>query len=246
MAAAGSYTAQFTVASSGPGGTFHLEANGANVTGAMTIPDTGGWQNWQRVSRTVTLAAGTQPLRLVFDTTSGSGAVGNVDAIQLTSATVTAPPPTAAFGGTTTQLPGRVEAENFDTGGDGAAYHDTTAGNTGGAYRSTDVDIESCIEGGYNVGWIAGGEWLTYTVNIATAGTYSVQLRVASPAGAALHVGFNASSNVSASVAVPATGGWQAWTTVTVPVRLAAGVQQLRLQFDTAGLNVNFIDVLAQ
>ena len=246
VAAAGSYTAQFTVASSGPGGTFHLEANGANVTGAMTIPDTGGWQNWQRISRTVTLAAGTQPLRLVFDTTDGSGAVGNVDAIQLTSATVTAPPPTAAFGGTTTQLPGRVEAENFDTGGEGAAYHDTTAGNTGGAYRSTDVDIESCIEGGYNVGWIAGGEWLTYTVNIATAGTYSVQLRVASPGGAALHVGFNASSNVSASVAVPATGGWQAWTTVTVPVRLAAGVQQLRLQFDTAGLNVNFIDVLAQ
>ena len=106
------------------------------------------------------------------------------------------------------------------------------------------MDIESCIEGGYNVGWIAGGEWLTYTVNVATAGTYNVQLRVASPAGAALHVGFNAASSVSASVAVPATGGWQAWTTVTVPVTLAAGVQQLRLQFDTAGLNVNFIDVL--
>ena len=244
VAAAGSYTVQFTVASSGPGGTFHLEANGTDLTGAMTIPNTGGWQNWQAIAKTITLAAGPQSMRLVFDSAVGSAAVGNVDAIQITSATVTAPQPTAAFGGTTTQLPGRVEAENFDTGGDGAAYHDTTAGNTGGAYRSTDVDIESCAEGGYNVGWIAAGEWLTYTVNVATAGTYSVQLRVASPTGAALHVGFNASSNVSASVAVPATGAWQAWTTVTVPVTLAAGVQQLRLQFDTAGLNVNFIDVL--
>ena len=244
VAAAGSYTAQFIVASFGPGGTFHLEANGTDVTGAMIIPDTGGWQNWRPISKTVTLAAGPQSMRLVFDSAVGSGAVGNVDAIQLTSTAL--PPPPTAFGGSAARLPGRVEAENFDTGGDGTAYHDTTSGNSGGAYRSTDVDIESCAEGGYNVGWIAAGEWLNYTVNVSTAGNYVVQLRVASPSGAALHVGVNAPSTISASVAVPATGAWQTWTTVAVPVTLAAGVQQLRLQFDTAGLNVNFIDVLAQ
>ena len=248
VASAGTYTAQFVVASSGPGGTFHLEANGIDVTGALTIPNTGGWQNWQTIAKTVTLAAGLQSMRLVFDSAVGSAAVGNIDAFQLTSAPATAPPapPSAAFGGSAANLPGRVEAEHFDTGGEGSAYHDVTSGNTGGAYRSTDVDIESCAEGGYNVGWIAAGEWLTYTVNVPAAGSYRVQLRVASPSGAALHVGFNGSSNVSASVAVPATGAWQAWTTVTVPVVLAAGVQQLRLQFDTAGLNVNYIDVLQQ
>ena len=245
VAAAGSYTAQFIVASSGPGGTFHLEAKGTDVTGAMTIPNTGGWQNWQPISRTVTLAAGVQPMRLVFDTAVGSGAVGNIDAFQLTTVAVASPPATTPFGGSAARLPGRVEAENFDTGDDGAAYHDTTSGNTGGAYRATDVDIQSCAEGGYNVGWITAGEWLNYTVNVAAAGNYSLQLRVASPAGAAMRVGFNASATVSANVTIPATGAWQTWTTVIVPVTLAAGVQQLRLQFDSPGLNVNFIDVLA-
>lgn len=248
VAAAGSYTAQFLVASSGSGGTFHLEANGTNVTGAMTIPNTGGWQNWQSISRTISLAAGAQPLRLVFDTAVGSAAVGNVDAIVVTAQPVPSPAPTPAtgpFGGTAVKLPGRVEAENFDTGAEGAAYHDTTIGNIGGGYRATDVDLQACAEGGYNVGWIAAGEWLNYTVNVATAGNYTVQLRVASPSGAAMHVAFNGASTASASVTVPATGGWQSWTTVAVPVTLAAGAQQLRLQFDTAGLNVNFLDVLA-
>ena len=245
VASSGSYTAQFIVASSGPGGTFHLEANGANVTGPMTIPNTGGWQNWQSIAKTVTLAAGPQRMRLVFDTAVGSSAVGNVDAMLITAQSAPPPTGTGAFGGSPAQLPGRVEAENFDTGAEGVAYHDATVGNEGGAYRSTNVDLEACAEGGYDVGWIAAGEWLTYTVNVTTAGNYVLQLRVASPSGASMHVAFAAAATVSASVAVPATGGWQTWATVAVPVTLAAGTQQLQLKFDTAGLNVNFIDVVA-
>ena len=208
----------------------------------MTIPNTGGWQNWQSISTTVQLAAGQQSVRLVFDTAGTSGAVGNVDAFQFTAASAPPAPPSAAFGGSPAKLPGRVEAENFDTGGEGAAYHDVTPGNDGAAYRSTGVDVQACAEGGYNVGWIAAGEWLTYSVSVATSGDYLVQLRVASPSGASLRVGFNAAT---AGINVPATGGWQAWTTVSVPVRLTAGVQQLRLDFDTSGVNVNYVDVVA-
>src|SRR5437899_691843 len=93
-------------------------------------------------------------------------------------------------------VPGTIEAENFDAGGEGVAYHDTTAGNSGGQYRSTDVDIESSSEGGYDVGWTAPGEWLNYTVNVASAGSYTATLRVASPGGGAMHVGFNTASNM--------------------------------------------------
>jgi hypothetical protein len=32
----------------------------------------------------------------------------------------------------------------------------------GGAYRSTDVDIEASSTGGYDVGWVAASEWLQY------------------------------------------------------------------------------------
>ena len=113
------------------------------------------------------------------------------------------------FSGTPVSLPGTVQAENFDNGGEGVAYHDTSAGNSGGQYRSTDVDIETSSEGGFDIGWTTPGEWLNYTVNVTSAGNRTVQLRVASPGGATMHVGFNTASNVWKTVSIPATGGWQ-------------------------------------
>ena len=78
--------ASFRVAASGLGGTFHLEMNGVNVTGPLTVPDTGGWQNWQTVSATIPLVAEPQIARLVMDT-NGSAAVGNFDYVQFVAVT---------------------------------------------------------------------------------------------------------------------------------------------------------------
>ena len=83
VASAGSYTAQVRVASAGQGGLFHIEMNGTNVSGPMTVPDTGGWQTWQTVSATLQLNAGAQMARLVIDSGGSSGA-GNFDRIQFT------------------------------------------------------------------------------------------------------------------------------------------------------------------
>ncbi len=155
-------------------------------------------------------------------------------------------PPIASltpYSGAPIALPGTIAAERFDNGGEGLAYHDTSAGNAGGQFRTTGVDIETASDGGYDVGWTAAGEWLNYTVSVPTAGTYTVQLRVASPSGASLHLGFNTASNVWKTVTVPATGGWQNWTTVTVPVTLGAGVQQMTLLFDTGGMNFHLATV---
>ncbi len=65
----------------------------------------------------------------------------------------------------THDVPGLVQAKDFDVGGEGVAYHDTEPANLGGAYRPTEgVDIETT--GLFtDVGWIRSGEWLTYTVN---------------------------------------------------------------------------------
>lgn len=149
------------------------------------------------------------------------------------------------FRGSPAPIPGIIQAEDFDNGGSGVAYGDATSGNNGGAYRSTNVDIEPASSGGFDVGWIAGGEWMNYTVNVTSSGSYTVNLRVASPGGGALHVGFNGSSPVWRSVSVPATGGWQNWRFVSLPVTLAAGSQQLTLVFDTNGFNVDSIEVTA-
>jgi endonuclease/exonuclease/phosphatase family metal-dependent hydrolase len=147
------------------------------------------------------------------------------------------------YSGTPAPIPGKISAANFDNGGEGVAYHDTTSGNSGGAYRSTNVDLQGSSEGGYNIGWIADGEWVNYTVNVGASGSYVAQLRVASPGGGGwLHLGFNG-SNVWTVVNVPATGAWQSWTTVNVPVTLTAGKQVMTLLFDRAGFNLSYINV---
>src|SRR3954468_480105 len=72
----------------------------------------------------------------------------------------------------------KIEAENFDFGGEGAAYHDTTGGNSGGALRLTEnVDIAPTTDtsGGFAVVDTAPGEWMAYTVNVPTAGQYFVE-----------------------------------------------------------------------
>ena len=240
VASAGTYTVNLRVASPS-GASMHVGFNTAsNVWQVVSVPNTGGWQNWTTVSFTATLGTGTQQMTILFDTggmnlrnvtvsSSGGGGGGGL----------------SPYLGTPVALPGTVQAANFDNGGEGVAYHDTTPGNTAGAYRATGVDIEPASDGGYDVGWITAGEWLNYTVNVGSSGAYIAQLRVASPGGAAMHVGFNTASNVWSQVSIPATGGWQNWTTVNVPVTLGSGQQQITLLFDTAGLNIESINVRA-
>lgn len=61
-------------------------------------------------------------------------------------------------------LPGRFQAEDYKVGGEGVGYHDTTVGNSGGAYRTDNVDIQTCTDGTscYNINYIRSGEWLAY------------------------------------------------------------------------------------
>jgi hypothetical protein len=178
-------------------------------------------------------SAGTLALSAVA--TDNAGATGRSATVNVTvgAAQTTATP----YGGTAAAVPGTIQAENFDEGGSGVAYSDTSAGNSGGKYRSTDVDIEvtSDTGGGYNVGWVSAGEWLQYTVNVARAGTYTLEARVASAgAGGLFHVEVNG-VNVSGSMTVTNTGSWQTWQTVTKTVTLSAGTQRLRLSFDSVG-----------
>jgi len=89
---------------------------------------------------------------------------------------------------------------------------------------------------GYLVGWTVGGEWLKYTVNVTTAGTYSLDVRLASSGvGGTFHVEVNG-VNKTGPLAVPDTGGWQVWKTITkTGVTLAAGPQVIRVVMDSNG-----------
>ncbi len=154
----------------------------------------------------------------------------------------------APFLGSPFVLPTLIEAEDFDVGGEGVAYHDTDAGNNGNQYRlAEDVDIQTCTDdgGGYNLGWIIAGEWLEYSVSVPVSGEYPIEVRVASlNAGGTFHIEFDGVDKTG-DVTVPPTGGWQTWTTVATTATLSAGTHLMRFVNTEDGFNVNSFDVLA-
>jgi beta-glucanase (GH16 family) len=150
-----------------------------------------------------------------------------------------------AYRGAPLRLPARIEAEDYDVGGAGVAYHDLEAGNNGGQYRTGEgVDIESCSDagGGYNLGWLNAGEWLEYTVDVPWAGQYIINARVASlSSGGAFRV--KAGGGETGDIVAPVTGGWQSWTTVSTTATLAAGAQIIRFVAASGGFNLNYLEV---
>ena len=235
------YQLDLRVANMGTGASLHVEVDGVDRTGPIAIPDTGGWQTWQTITKTgVPLTAGTRVLRVVLDTVSSAGGAGNLNWFQLsTSATPPPPPPdpgNTPFGGTAATIPGVVEFENFDNGGQSVAYSDTTSGNSGGVYRSTDVDLEATTDagGGYDVMKTRAGEWLKYTVNVTASGTYPLVVRVANMGtGARFHVEVDGIDKTG-PVAMPDTGGWQIWQSISAgSLTLTAGDHVIRFVLDT-------------
>ncbi len=68
---AGSYTLSFRVASYFSGAQFQLRKEDGTVLTTVTVPNTGGFQNWQTVTAVATLPAGLQTLRII--TTAANG-----------------------------------------------------------------------------------------------------------------------------------------------------------------------------
>jgi hypothetical protein len=143
----------------------------------------------------------------------------------------------------------RIQAENYDTGGEGVAYHDADSSNNGGQYRSDGVDIEGTSDtgGGYNVGWIAVDEWLEYTTDV-TGGTYDVEARVASNVSDPGDLRIKLDGVTLCTFPVAGTGGWQNWTTLTCAGETLSGGSDriLRLEMVNGGsFNVNWIEFAA-
>ena len=229
------YAFEIRVASQGAGGTFHIEIDGVDRTGPLRIPDTGAWQTWVTLRPpNITLNAGRRIMRLLIDAGGASGDAGNINFIRVSRAAVA--PVATPYAGTPAPIPGPIEAEHFDNGGSGIAFRDLTSQNYGGVFRNTGVDIETTV-GGYNVGWTQAGEWLQYTAQVATAGTYTATARVASAGqGGAFHLEI-AGVDVSGPLVIPDTGGWQVWRTISTTVVLTAGTHPIRVVFDGNGLS---------
>ncbi len=148
---------------------------------------------------------------------------------------------------TTTGLSGtlHIEAENFDAGGEGVAYHDADPANQGGVYRideGVDIQSSSDVGGGYGIGNINVDEWVEYTLLITQPGIYNLSLRVAATAAGSLDI-FMGGVDKTGAWSLPVTGGSQIWTTVNKTVSLVPGRQMMRIAMLGSGFNLNWIEL---
>ncbi len=83
--------------------------------------------------------------------------------------------PTQPFNGVAHTIPGTIQLEDYDIGGAGFAFSDSSSGNSGGVYRTDDVDIH--VDGtGFVVSKTSGNEFLRYTINVKEVGIYKMIL----------------------------------------------------------------------
>lgn len=200
--------------------------------------------NWSSSNTAIAMVSSTGLVTAIASGTANITVTTQDGNKTATSAITVSAPAQSPYGGIARAIPGLIQSEDYDLGGEGIAYSDNDTTNQGGQYRTTEgVDIEVCQEGGYNVGWMDAGEWLEYTVD-AVAGIYDISLRVASIYNnkqAKVYL----DGTLLGTFSIPNTGSWQSWQSVTVNnVSISGGNGKiLRIECVTDGFNLNWIEI---
>ena len=241
----GTYPIAYRIAANSPSSMHIEDETGKNLTGAVAINSTGGFQAWATLRGTIALSGGSHVLKVLIDTPGGAGSF-NLNDMEIGRSAV--PASESAYpSGTPWPVPGTISFDDYDKGGEGVAYHTHRSNNPGGRYRNDGVGIEldadSGFGNGYDVGWNDLGNWYKYTVNVATAGTYAVTMRVAANGIGSLHLEDETGSDLTGSVTVTPTAGYQSWTTLKSLVTLTAGSHTLNVVIDSGSGAFN-LDVM--
>ncbi|MDX9845837.1 MAG: carbohydrate-binding protein [Tenuifilaceae bacterium] len=147
---------------------------------------------------------------------------------------------------------------DYDLGRNNVAYFDIdtanyngstgtyTSWNTGWSYRNDGVDIEKCSEtgdktNGFNVGWVENGEWLQYSLTTDSIAAYTLAIRHASGGSGSNFFIEVDSVDISGSLQLPPTGGWQKWQTATFSnLILPNGDIKIKFVFEQGGSNLSY------
>ena len=169
---------------------------------------------------------------------------------EITKLSLTVKNKRTPYSGSGINLPGTLQAEQFDKGGEGVAFHDSDSNDEGKASYRTDnegVDIVTG-NGGYAIGYTANGEWLEYTVNVKKNGTYGYKATVSSGTNnSGFRIGLmkNGSETTLARVSVPNTNSWDTYNTLSTEVistKLYEGQQTIRITITGQNCNIDKIE----
>ena len=139
------------------------------------------------------------------------------------------------------ELPGKVQAENYNKGGAGKAYYDLNKGNEGGKLRKDDVDIYQ-PNMGIVVGYSQKGEWLKYTVNVAADGEYAITANVAGDNGTGGFVLYMDDEQIGTKI-VNKGEGFDSFSVVEGgKAKLKAGEHELKLEITNDWIDIDYIE----
>jgi uncharacterized repeat protein (TIGR02543 family) len=122
-------------------------------------------------------------------------------------------------------VPGKIEAENYSS------------------MFGVQTEGASDVGGTLNVGFIETGDYMNYPLEVSSAGTYTLNLRVSNNGTGAGGFQIRSGSTVLANVSIPVTGGWQTWQTVSSSLTLPAGVQTIQIYCSATGFNINWFEL---
>jgi hypothetical protein len=142
--------------------------------------------------------------------------------------------------GTPANVPGTIEAENFDYGGEGLAYHDADPANSGGAYRPGEgVDIFNVNGNGFEIGNVYPGEWLEYTINVEQEADYRIDNYLSAvQTGGTFKI--SVGNTESGILTAESSDSWLKTKSVSTSMHLTAGEQILK--FSIVSLPIFNID----
>ena len=143
-------------------------------------------------------------------------------------------------------LPGKIEMEDYDLGGQGIAYYDKDVENQGEAYRNDGVDIvtvDSISDAkGYAIGYTQEGEWTEYSIAVEKTAPYFYKANVASGLDFSSFIIMVDGKQVADTVKIPQTDNWNTYTTVDGKTsEIEAGDHILRVRISGAYANIDWI-----
>lgn len=160
------------------------------------------------------------------------------------------------FGANPITIPGIVESEDFDHGGEGVSFHEVNTNyepnSANNPYRpNLDPDVEEIAGVGYGLSYTEDNEWLEYTVDVVASGYYNVRFSIAqkldqwnTPVGRIkLDVDNQAWMPVQT---MQYTSDWSDYQDVvyTNSLYLSKGQHLMKLEFVGGSVNIDYFEVM--
>ncbi|MGN8050883.1 TIM-barrel domain-containing protein [Curtobacterium sp. 22159] len=194
----------------------------------ISLPAGTSWDDWRTATTSLDLSAGEHTIR-IERAASDSGQV-NVDSLALVAPGAAYPAPSSSTSGADCRYSTICEAED--------------AGRTGTAQQASDHNGAS--GGAFVAGlWSTGASVTTHVTDVPADGDYRLQVRYANGGTASPTITAQV-GGVSGTVSLVPTSGWDYWNTVSVPVHLTKGADDVTLGCPTEASNCNVnVDTIA-